>query len=208
MERYEPDYQRVVDAARNRMTDYLPLYEHMFSEKVMGMLLDCDMAALLAGSFSEKKEYFSKLAGFLTDNGYDVIPYEYCLTAVFPDGGALGGHKEGAIHTMADFARYPWESLCDRYFEAADPYFTALRAALPPGMKVIGGVGNGVFESVQDLTGYMNLCYIREDDPALFAGLFEKIGALLDQIWARFLRDYGDIMAVCRFGDFGRDGYN
>ena len=32
---------------------------------------------------------------------------------------------------------------------------------MPEGMKAIGGVGYGIFECVQDLVGYEDLCYMR-----------------------------------------------
>jgi len=76
-----------------------------------------------------------------------------------------------------------------------------LREALPAGMKAVGGVGNGVFECVQDLTGYMSLCYLREDDPELYADLFKKIGDLMVGYWKRFLAEFSDVFCVMRFGD-------
>jgi uroporphyrinogen decarboxylase len=72
---------------------------------------------------------------------------------------------------------------------------------MPPGMKAIGGVGCGIFESVQDLVGYESLCYMREDDPELYAGIFKRIGDLLAAVWKRVLSQYGDTFAVCRMGD-------
>jgi uroporphyrinogen decarboxylase len=68
-------------------------------------------------------------------------------------------------------------------------------------MKAIGGVGNGVFECVQDVIGYMNLCYIASDDPDLYEVLFKKVGDVSLAIWKRFLELYGDIYCVLRFGD-------
>lgn len=47
---------------------------------------------------------------------------------------------------------------------------------MPAGMKAIGGHGNGVFECVQDIVGYTDLCYIS-------------------------LKEFGDVYCVCRFGD-------
>ena len=42
-------------------------------------------------------------------------------------------------------------------------------------MKYVGGVGNGVFECVQDLTGYINLALYRPMTE-LYEMLFRKIG--------------------------------
>jgi uroporphyrinogen decarboxylase len=54
---------------------------------------------------------------------------------------------------------------------------------------------------VEDVIGYMNLCYISSDDPELYAGLFRRVGELSLAIWKRFMELYGDIYCVLRFGD-------
>ncbi len=72
---------------------------------------------------------------------------------------------------------------------------------MPEGMKAIGGVGNDVFEIVQDLVGYTELCFIRADNPELYRALFKKVGDKMVEIWRRFLEEYGEIYTVVRFGD-------
>jgi uroporphyrinogen decarboxylase len=118
-----------------------------------------------------------------------------------PGSGSLGGHKEGEIQSRADFEKYPWDSVPDLYFARYADYFRAFGETLPAGAKGIGGVGNGVFECVQDITGFENLCYIKADDEKLYRGLFEKVGEVLVKIWTRFLKEYGGLYCVCRFGD-------
>ena len=54
---------------------------------------------------------------------------------------------------------------------------------------------------VQDLVGFEELCYILYDDPDLFADLFKTVGSMMKSVWTRFLREYGDVFCVCRFGD-------
>jgi uroporphyrinogen decarboxylase len=72
---------------------------------------------------------------------------------------------------------------------------------MPEGMKAIGGPGNGVFECVQDLVGFMDLCYLSSDDPDLFRDMFSKVGDTMYEIWKRFLEKHADTYAVCRIGD-------
>ena len=115
--------------------------------------------------------------------------------------GALGAHKPGAIHSREDFERYPWDELEEMYFARYGAQLDALRDSCPPGMKAVGGVGNGVFECVQDITGYENLCYMRYDDPELYAALFERMGRVQRAIWRRFIERYSDAYCVLRFGD-------
>jgi uroporphyrinogen decarboxylase len=118
-----------------------------------------------------------------------------------PGSGSLGGHKEGVIQSRKDFDEYPWDSIPDLYFERYGDYFRAFGETLPEGVKGIGGVGNGVFECVQDITGFENLCYIKADDEELYRLLFEKVGTMLAAIWTRFLKEFGSLYCVCRFGD-------
>lgn len=69
------------------------------------------------------------------------------------------------------------------YVRNAAPYFDALKNNMPEGMRAVGGVGNGVFEVVQDLTGYENLCLMSFDNEKLYHAVFQKAGELLFRIW-------------------------
>lgn len=68
-------------------------------------------------------------------------------------------------------------------------------------MLILWGVGNGIFECVQDIVGYESLCMIAVDDPELYGLLFETVGKVSRGVWKRFLDSYADLFAVCRFGD-------
>ncbi len=190
MKKFVPDYRNIVDAAKNVKPKRLPLYEHNISVDIMEKILN---KKFLHFFDTDLDEFFRHYCEFCEIMGYDVVTFEVCAGESMPYSGALGGHKEGHIKTMQDFKQYPWDEVCDRYFERAKPLFEALRRQMPEGMKGIGGVGNGVFECVQDLTGYMQLCYIGYDDRELYESLFYKIGDILSQIWEKFLKEYGDI---------------
>lgn len=47
----------------------------------------------------------------------------------------------------------------------------------------------------------MDLCYIAVDDPELYERLFREVGKTNLAIWKRFLKEFGDVYCVCRFGD-------
>lgn len=197
-ENFKPDYMNIVNAALNKKPDRLPLYDHNVAVSIMEKITGNSFSHYISEDLNKFFYYYNS---FFKDMGYDVVTFEGCVTDVFPNGGALGGHKEGCIKTMDDFNNYPWEGIEDAYFEKYGRFFEALGNQMPDGMKAIGGVGSGVFECVQDLTGYMNLCYIAVDDPQLYDALFKKIGEVLQKVWRRFLKEYGDIYCVCRFGD-------
>lgn len=198
---FQPDYRHIVDAAWNRQPARLPLYEHIISDEIMEAVTGKRFRALSEGDHADKVAYFRHYCDFFRDMGYDTVSYEYCLGAALPGSGSLGRHKPGEITSQADFDHYPWDRLLDIYVEAAEPYFLALREALPPGMKAVGGVGNGVFECVQEIVGYTDLCYMGADDPDLYAALFQNMGNALSSAWQWLLSRFGDVFCVARFGD-------
>ncbi|HUV06097.1 MAG TPA: uroporphyrinogen decarboxylase family protein, partial [Spirochaetia bacterium] len=201
MRRFAPDYHHILQAARNVRPQRTPLYEHIISELIMETVLNTPFAALEKGDEGDKREYMSQYVRFFEQTGYDTVSFERLITAIMPDSGALYAHRPGAIRTRQDFEKYPWKDLPDAFFSAYSTDYHLLRELMPPGMKAIGGPGNGVFECVQDLVGYEPLCYIAVDDPELYSDLFDAVGRVMSAIWERFLDEFGDIYSVCRFGD-------
>ena len=198
---FQPDYQNIVDAASNRVAKRQPLYEHVVNIDFIERVIGKEIAGMMGGDRSERKEFLKEYCRFYLEMGYDTVSYENCIGPSMPGSGALGGHKDGVIKTREDFEKYPWAEIPERYFERNGERFALFGEVLPAGMKGIGGVGNGIFECVQDIVGYMDLCYIREDDPELYADLFKKVGETNLKIWKRFLKEYGDLFCVMRFGD-------
>jgi uroporphyrinogen decarboxylase len=198
---WSPDYENMVLAACNKVSSRIALYEHIISEKIMEKMLGKEFSFLYNGDHRDKKEFFRVFCAFFRDSGYDTVSYECCAGPAMPGSGSLGGHKEGVIKNRSDFKAYPWEKIPDIYFNLNRENFSAFGECLPPGMKGIGGVGNGIFECVQDITGFEQLCYIRADDPELYELLFIKTGDMLYKIWEKFLSIFGDFFCVCRMGD-------
>lgn len=199
---FEPDYRNIVDSARNKEAKRVPLYEHNVDFAKIGEITGIDMMSLWQGDDRELEEFFRLYCKFFKDHGYDVVTFEACIGQVMPGAGALGDSRViPVIQDEEDFKSYPWDEIEKYYFDANTRYFKALRKALPQGMKAIGGVGNGIFECVQDLTGYQNLCYIKADDDKLYEALFQKVGQTNLGIWKRFMQEFSDVYCVLRFGD-------
>jgi len=198
---FEPDYRNLVAAANNQRPPRLPIYEHLVNPETMELYLDVRFHELLAGDAKDLRRYFEVYCGFYRQMTYDTVSYEVCATEPLPGGGALMGERAGAIQTRADFEAYPWAELPAIFWKAAEPRFEALRETMPPGMKAVGGIGNGPFEISEDLVGFEQLCYMQADDPELFAALYERIGDMLVALWSTFLDRCGDLYAVCRSGD-------
>jgi uroporphyrinogen decarboxylase len=201
MKDFSPDYRHIVDAAYNKPAKRLPLYEHNISYKVIELILGQELEPLLQGDFDDIKEYFRRYCGFCRNHGYDVVPFEGCVTELIQGGEGLCGIKPALIKDINDLEEYPWEEVPDRYFEKFDPYFEALESVIPDGMKAVAGVGNGVFELIQDFVPLTELAYLEIDNPDVFNLLWARVGNVLFQIWRRFLERYTDLYAVCRFGD-------
>jgi len=198
---FTPDYTNLEKSARNTEVFRTPLYEHLIAPSVMEAVLGRKFADLIDGDESDKREYFKHYCEFFVRMGYDTVSFEGIISGILPGNGALYKHTEGVIKTRSDFEAYPWDEVADLFFRQYGPSFAALRTALPPGMKAVGGPGNGIFECVQDIVGYQNLCYISADDPDLYADLFRRMGDTIAAIWERFIAEFGDIYCVLRFGD-------
>lgn len=198
---FVPDYRHVQESASNIEARRLPLYEHIINIGFMEKVLNKSFGDLLNGDYNDKKEFLKTYCSFFKMMGYDTISFEHCIGSIMPGSGALGDHKEGVIKTEEDFKRYPWDSIPDLYFEKYSESFEILKEVMPDGMKAIGGPGNGIFECVQDIVGYMNLCYISADNPELYSNLFKRVGDTNLKIWKRFLAEFEDIYCVFRFGD-------
>jgi uroporphyrinogen decarboxylase len=201
MKSFVPDYTNITQAACNIKPKRMPLYEHIISEKIMEQILGRKFAILKNGDLKDKKEYLKNYVYFFKTMGYDSVSFERLITAIMPGNGALYGHKLGIIKNLEDFRKYPWESIPDKFFETYGDDFRLLGEVMPVGMKAVGGPGNGVFECLQDIIGYTDLCYIAVDDPELYDALFKKMGEVMLAIWRTFLLKYGDVFAICRFGD-------
>lgn len=197
-----PDYRNMVAAARNQWVDHVPLYEHIIGAKVIEDLTgNRPYDIMFSKDMAESREGFRQYWDFWRKMGYDTASMEFSICGILIGGGALGQHKEGCIKDRADFERYPWEELPERFFAAYGPYIRNFAETCPEGMKAVGGAANGVFETVQDLVGYMDLCYIKADDEELYGDIFRKMGEIEYRIWDRFLRECGDVYCVHRFGD-------
>lgn len=202
MKEFVPDYRNIVDAAKNKTPKRYPLYEHGIHWKTMEKILGVEFADMFwAKDKKTLKQFMIYNNEFYKKMGYDTVTWELGICASFPGNGALGAHQPGAIHNRKDYDSYSWDGIADDYFARWGTYFETLRETMPEGMMAIGGVGNGVFEIVQDIVGYQNLCLISADDPELYQLLFQRVGDVWLTVWKRFIKEFGDIFCVLRFGD-------
>lgn len=199
---FKPDYNNIVQVAKNSWVNRLPIYEHGIGEKVIYEITGTKPYEIwFSSDMSESKEAFRQFWSFWRQMGYDTASMEFGVCGALVGGGALGEHKEGCIKTRSDFEKYPWDEIPTRFFDKYAPYIRNFTETCPKGMKAIGGVGNGLFEAVQDIVGYMNLCYIKADDEKLYNDLFLAMGDVEYKIWNKFMDEFADVFCVLRFGD-------
>ena len=198
---FQNDYHHILDVLANKRPERLPIYEHLISPSIMEKVLNVQFAELSDGSLTEQAEYFSQYCRFFQEMTYDTVSYEVCISEILPVHGAIMGGRPGPIQNRDDFNKYPWNELADQYWQVAEPRFQLLSHTMRPGMKALGGVGNGAFEISEDLVGFEYLAYMQADDPELHRDIYQKIGDLMVAIWTVFLERHSDTFAVCRFGD-------
>jgi uroporphyrinogen decarboxylase len=199
---FQPDYRHILDAATNRKPKRVPLYEHGFHPKVMEAILGKPFWQMMwEGNYADKVEAYRRFCEFGVKCGYDAIPVEFGATYLVQGGLALCGRAPAIVRNMDEIEKFPWDELPARYIATFDDHFRALAEALPPGMKAVGGVGNGVFETAQDFVPLMELPFLRADEPDAYALLWRKVGDLFVSLWTWFLDHHADAFAVCRMGD-------
>lgn len=201
MKEFQPDYKCIVDAAYNREAKRLPLYEHGFDPGVVEKIIGEPVVPLLTGNYADKVEALRRIARCGIQLGYDCIPFERNICRMIQDGRGLRGHAPAIIQSMEDVENYPWEAKPAEYIQRFEQDYAALREALPEGMKAVGGVGNGLFETIQDFVPFQELAFLQADEPEVVDALWKKIGDLMVELWGWALNNYADCFAICRFGD-------
>ena len=198
---FQPNYHNMEAVARNQRPERLPLYEHLINYESMEQIANFEFPNYNSRNLSDRRRYFELYCDFYRSMTYDTVSYEDCVCSMLPGGGAILGKCEGPIQNRADFEGYPWSDLPKIFWQDAAPHFEMLREVMPAGMKLVGGIGNGVFEISEDLVGFEQLCYMQVDDPDLFRDIYFRIGNLLVTLWSQLLDKFGDLFAVCRSGD-------
>jgi uroporphyrinogen decarboxylase len=198
---FEPDYTQLVDAAFNREATRLPLYEHGFDAGVIEKIIGEPVSSLMGGSYADKVEAQRRVVRCGLKLGYDCIPFERCMVSLVQNGRALMGHAPAIIKSMEDVEAYPWNKKLAEYIQLFDEDFSALREALPEGMKAVGGIGNGLFETLQDFVPFQELAFLQIDEPDVYEALWIRIGDMMTELWVWMLANHADSFAVCRFGD-------
>jgi uroporphyrinogen decarboxylase len=197
---FTPDYRNILAVLNNQRPLRLPLYEHAIDPPFISKVIGKDLS-IQGNTARDYENYYQTISSFWKDMTYDSFAYEAAICELLPGHGAINGGMAGPIQTRADFDRYPFDEFPGLYWKTYTPHLEAIRAILPPGMKVWGGCGYGIFETSEDLVGFENLAVMQYLDPELFAALYQKIGNLFATLWTEMVKRYSDIFVFFRMGD-------
>lgn len=180
----QPDFNRLLKVlTRNGVPDCVPFYELSVNPGVMERLLGKKVP-----DRASNVEFFYKA-------GYDYIPV--WPTFELKLGSLVDTSSDYPIKDWKSFEEYPWPDPSSiRYME-----FESVIPILPEGMKIIGQVW-GIFETVQMLTGYTDLCYMLCDNPELVKAIFERVQVLYETMY-RGMSSIEQVGAVVISDDLG-----
>ena len=199
----ESNYQFFLQAMRNEKPERMPIYEHNIDAGFIQKVIDVPMVELSNGSLADQRKFMKHYVDFWVNNGYDTVSYELGIPLSCPGSGCLRLHTPPVLTTPEDVEAYPWDKIEDMYFEKNAPLFEMFAEEIfkHDNVRGLGGPGFGIFETVQDLVDYTELCYLSVDEPEMVQNVFDRVIELYEKIWSRFLRDYAEPYCVCRMGD-------
>lgn len=181
----------------------MPIYEHNIDAGFIEKAIQVSMTELMNGTPADQKKFMKYYVDFWVNNGYDTVSYERGIPLSCPGSGCLRIHTQQVLTTPESVEAYPWDKIEDMYFEQNGPWFEMFAEEIfkHDNVRGLGGPGYGIFETVQDLVDYTELCYLSVDDPEMVQDIFNRVIDLYERIWSRFLRDYAEPYCVCRMGD-------
>lgn len=199
----ESNYRFFVEAMQNQKPARMPIYEHHIDAGFISKAIDVPMEELYSGTTADRKKYMKLYVDYWQNHGYDIVTFEQGIPLSCPGSGCLRLHTPPVLASMKEVENYPWDKIEDWYFEKNAAYFElfAEEVLKRDGIRGVGGPGYGIFETVQDLVDYTELCYLLLDDPEMVEAVFRNVMELYERIWSRFLKDYAEPYCVCRMGD-------
>lgn len=175
LRRKDPDFGQLLKVLRREgRPAWVPAYEHLASSGFIARSTGTRFDRMRA----DDPDYWRIYVDFWIALGFDCIPMEVGLDCPLPERGeglTEGSESRAVIHDREEYERYPWPP-ASRPIEYR--HFDTVSRLLPPGSKIVGGVGSGPFEWASKMMGLEGLSYAVVDDPGLVAAVFGRLGAL------------------------------
>ena len=186
-----PDFNRLLKVLKREKTDLPVLFEYFMNNTVYSILTENE------GLPSEEvlRDRVKTVLAY-KNAGYDYAtflpPEEFVFYLRENEESESVSLNDGAgITTREALESYPWpdpDKVDLSVLERMEPY-------IPEGMKLVASAPDGVEETVIELVGYENLCYMIVDEPDLVKSVFDEVGQRLVDYYARVV-DH-DIVGAC-----------
>ncbi len=187
----EPDFNRLLKVLKRELTDVPVLFEYFMNSTVYNILtVDEELPS------EEILRDRVKTTLAFKNAGYDYAVFEPPAEFAFyfreeKDSASVSLNDGAGIISRETFNRYSWPdpkkidlSILDR-----------MKPFIPEGMKLVASAPDGVEETVIELVGYENLCYMIVDEPDLVGNIFDAVGQRLLDYYTR-IAEY-DIVGAC-----------
>ncbi len=187
----EPDFNRLLKVLKREKTDIPVIFEYYLNDALDDLLTeDEDLPEDPILRKYVKTVLAFKNAGF--DHATFIPPDEMNFYQRDEEGGESISLNDGAgITTQEALDSYPWPDLEKVDLDILD----RIKPYVPEGMKLVAACPDGVEESVIELVGFENLCYMIVDDPGLVKNIFDEVGQRLLDYYAKIV-GY-DLVGAC-----------
>jgi uroporphyrinogen decarboxylase len=198
MTKRTPDFNYFIKVLKREPTDRSVMFEFILGEEKEKLLVgkEYDVTTDLNRNITRIKAF--------TNAGYDHCPI-LINGALFPrkqdDHKNVQTKSLNAGSTIVDretFNNYQWPSVANCDFSL----ITKAGKFLEGNMKFTPYSYDGILENAIGIVGYENLCYLLYDDEELFADVFEKIGTITMEYFAKCL-EYDEVGAILCNDDWG-----
>ena len=187
----EPDFNRLLKVLKREKTDVPVLFEYFMNDTVYDILTENEnlpTEEVLRDRVKTTLAY--KNAGY--DYATFLPPDEFAFYFRENEESESVSLNDGAgVTSRETLESYPWPDANKvdlSILEKIEPY-------VPEGMKLVAAAPDGVEETVIELVGYENLCYMIVDEPDLVKSIFDEVGQRLLDYYKRVV-EY-DIVGAC-----------
>lgn len=179
-----PDFGRLeLVLTRRGVPDRVPFYELFMDHEII-------RAALGRPALTT-----ADIVDFYFRAGYDYAPAYPALNLGL--GSLVDSSLGYPVRDWESLEKHPWPTP-----ESVDySEFEAMTKLLPDGMKLVAQT-SGVFEALEGLFGYENLCYLLFDDPDLVRAAGDYISAIYEPMY-KTMAEFDAVGAVVISDDLG-----
>ncbi len=187
----EPDFNRLLKVLKREKTDVPVLFEYFMNDSLYDILTEGEDFPS-----NEMIREYVKVVKAYKNAGYDfatfVPPADFNFYHRDENDNASVSLNNGAgITSRETLDTYPWPDIKNIDLSILDK----IKPYIPEGMKMVAAASDGVEETVIELVGFENFCYMIVDNPNLVKSIFDAVGQRLLDYYTRIV-EY-DVVGAC-----------